>query len=118
MFLPARQLQSAFIPDLVRRCSEFLLSLLPRALWHRKCFVGPVAFAAAAIAQPPLNENEDIDMLKWALIFAVISLIAGVLGFTGIAAGAAGIAKILFFIFLVIFVIFLVLAIFAGKKLL
>ena len=27
-------------------------------------------------------------MLKWALIFAVISLIAGVLGFTGVAAGA------------------------------
>jgi uncharacterized membrane protein YtjA (UPF0391 family) len=49
-------------------------------------------------------------MLKWALIFAVVSLIAGVLGFTGIAAGAAGIAKTLFFVFLVIFLVLLVLA--------
>ena len=37
-------------------------------------------------------------MLKWAIIFAVISLVAGVFGFTGVAAGAAGIAKVLFFI--------------------
>lgn len=36
-------------------------------------------------------------MLKWALVFLLISLVAGVLGFTGIAAGAAAIAKILFF---------------------
>jgi len=49
-------------------------------------------------------------MLKWALIFAVISLIAGVLGFGGIAAGAAGIAKLLFFVFLAVCVLFLVLA--------
>ena len=33
-------------------------------------------------------------MLKWAIIFAIISLVAGVFGFTGVAAGAAGIAKI------------------------
>jgi uncharacterized membrane protein YtjA (UPF0391 family) len=35
-------------------------------------------------------------MLKWALIFFIISIVAGALGFTGIARGAAGIAKILF----------------------
>ena len=29
-------------------------------------------------------------MLKWAIIFAVIAIIAGLFGFTGIAAGAAG----------------------------
>jgi uncharacterized membrane protein YtjA (UPF0391 family) len=40
-------------------------------------------------------------MLKWALFFAVISLVAGIFGFTGIALGAAAIAKVLFFIFLV-----------------
>jgi uncharacterized membrane protein YtjA (UPF0391 family) len=60
-------------------------------------------------------QNEECAMLKWAIIFAIISIIAGVLGFTGIAAGAASIAKILFFIFVAIFVIFLVLAIIAGK---
>ena len=49
-------------------------------------------------------------MLKWAIIFAIISLVAGVLGFTGVASGAAGIAKILFYIFIVVAVIFVVLA--------
>lgn len=41
-------------------------------------------------------------MLKWALIFAVVSLIAGALGFSGIAAGAAAAAQLLFFVFLVL----------------
>ncbi len=49
-------------------------------------------------------------MLKYAIIFALISLIAGALGFGGIAAGSAGIAKILFGLFLVLAVIFIVLA--------
>jgi len=49
-------------------------------------------------------------MLKWAIIFLVISLIAGAFGFTGIARGAATISKILFVLFLILFLIFLVLA--------
>ena len=53
-------------------------------------------------------------MLKYAIIFAIVSLIAGALGFTGVAAGAAGIAKILFFIFLAIAVLFVILAVLAG----
>jgi uncharacterized membrane protein YtjA (UPF0391 family) len=52
-------------------------------------------------------------MLKWAIIFLVISLIAGALGFSGVARGAATIAKVLFGIFLILFVIFLLLAFFA-----
>ncbi len=48
-------------------------------------------------------------MLKWALVFFVVSLIAGVFGFTGIAAGAAAIAKVLFYIAVALFLIFLVL---------
>jgi uncharacterized membrane protein YtjA (UPF0391 family) len=48
------------------------------------------------------------SMLRWALIFFVVALIAAVFGFLGIAAAAAGIAKILFFIFLVLFLISLV----------
>jgi uncharacterized membrane protein YtjA (UPF0391 family) len=54
-------------------------------------------------------------MLKWALIFFVISLIAGGLGFTNVAAAAGGVARILFFVFLVIFLIFLVLGLVAGE---
>lgn len=49
--------------------------------------------------------EQELDMLKWALMFALISLVAGVLGFSGIAAGAAGIAKVLFVLFLIAFVV-------------
>ena len=42
-------------------------------------------------------------MLKWAVIFLIIALVAAVFGFTDIAAASAGIAKILFGIFLVLF---------------
>ena len=52
----------------------------------------------------------EAKMLKYAIIFAIISLIAGALGFGGVAAGAAGIAKILFGLFLILAVIFVVLA--------
>ena len=54
-------------------------------------------------------------MLKWALIFFVISLLAGVFGFTGIASGAAAIAKILFYIAVALFLLFLVLGLIALK---
>jgi uncharacterized membrane protein YtjA (UPF0391 family) len=56
-------------------------------------------------------------MLKWALIFLVISLVAGALGFTGVARGAGTIAKVLFGVFLAIFVILLILALLAGEAL-
>ena len=54
-------------------------------------------------------------MLKWALIFLVISLVAGALGFTGVASGAKTIAKILFGLFLVLFIILMLLAWSAGE---
>lgn len=49
-------------------------------------------------------------MLKYAIIFAIVSLIAAAMGFGGIAAGSAGIAKILFGLFLILAVVFVVLA--------
>jgi uncharacterized membrane protein YtjA (UPF0391 family) len=42
------------------------------------------------------------QMLRWALVFLVVALIAGGLGFGGVAGASAGIAQILFFIFLVL----------------
>ena len=54
-------------------------------------------------------------MLKWALIFFVISVIAGLLGFTGVSAATAGIAKILFGIFLVIAIIWVIVAFAVGQ---
>jgi uncharacterized membrane protein YtjA (UPF0391 family) len=50
-----------------------------------------------------------VTLLKWALVFLVISIIAGLLGFTGISAASADIARILFYIFVVIFLILLIL---------
>ncbi|HET9395831.1 MAG TPA: DUF1328 domain-containing protein [Nitrospiraceae bacterium] len=54
-------------------------------------------------------------MLKWALIFFLISVVAGFLGFTNIAAGARTISKWLFFIAIAVFAVFLVLALIAGE---
>ena len=51
-------------------------------------------------------------MLRWALIFLVIAIIAAIFGFGNIAAGATSIARILFFIFLVLFLIMLI----RGRK--
>ena len=44
-------------------------------------------------------------MLRWALIFLVVALIAAVLGFGGIAGSAAGIAKIIFGVFVILLII-------------
>lgn len=44
-------------------------------------------------------------MLRYAVIFFIIALIAALFGFGGIAAGATEIAKILFFVFIIIAVV-------------
>lgn len=54
-------------------------------------------------------------MLKWALIFLVVSLVAGAFGFTGIAAGARTIAKVLFALFFLGFVVLVLLAWSVGE---
>jgi uncharacterized membrane protein YtjA (UPF0391 family) len=54
-------------------------------------------------------------MLKWALIFLVVSLVAGALGFTGVASGARTIAKVLFGFFLLAFIVLVLLAWGAGQ---
>jgi len=47
-------------------------------------------------------------MLRYAIIFFIVAIVAALFGFGGIAAGATEIAKILFFVFLVLFVVSLV----------
>lgn len=44
-------------------------------------------------------------MLKWAVIFLIIAIVAGLFGFGNVAGASVGIAKVLFFIFLVLFII-------------
>ena len=55
-------------------------------------------------------------MLRWAIIFAIISVVAAVFGFGGVSEAAGGIAKVLFFVFLVLCLIFAALAVFAVKR--
>ncbi len=54
-------------------------------------------------------------MLKWALIFFIVSLIAGYFGFYRTSAATGTIARILFGIFLVIAVIWVIVAIAIGQ---
>ena len=44
-------------------------------------------------------------MLRWAVIFLVLGLVAALFGFTSIAGAAIGIAKILFYVFLALFLV-------------
>ena len=53
-------------------------------------------------------------MLRYALIFLVVALIAGLLGFGGIAGASVGIAKLLFWIFIVLFVVGLIMHLVRG----
>ncbi|WP_306016614.1 DUF1328 family protein [Oceanicaulis sp. MMSF_3324] len=54
-------------------------------------------------------------MLRLALGFFVVALIAALFGFGGIAAGAASIAQVLFFVFLVLFVVSLLFGALRGR---
>ncbi len=55
-------------------------------------------------------------MLRWAVIFLIIALVAAVFGFTDIAAASAGIAKVLFGLFLILFLGALVLGMVAARR--
>jgi uncharacterized membrane protein YtjA (UPF0391 family) len=56
-------------------------------------------------------------MLRLALFFLVVSLVAALFGFSGISAATAGIAKLLFFIFIVICLAFLIIGLAVGSSL-
>lgn len=56
-------------------------------------------------------------MLKWAVIFLIIAIIAGIFGFTDVQAASATIAQWLFGIFLVLFVGAVVIGLTIGRRL-
>ena len=64
------------------------------------------------------HTGDRTEMLKLALFFLVISLIAALFGFTGIATAAAGIAKFLFFLFLAVCLILFIAGMSLGRKVL
>jgi uncharacterized membrane protein YtjA (UPF0391 family) len=55
-------------------------------------------------------------MIKWALIFLAIGIVAAILGFTGIAGASFAIAKILAFLAIAIFIVLLALGLTIFKK--
>jgi uncharacterized membrane protein YtjA (UPF0391 family) len=55
------------------------------------------------------REDRTMTILKWALIFFLVSVVAGILGFTGLSAASADIARFLFYVFVVIFLVLLIL---------
>ena len=59
---------------------------------------------------------ENRIMLRAALIFFIIAIVAAVFGFTQIAAGAAAIAQVFFYIFVVLFVIALLAGLLTGRR--
>jgi len=56
-------------------------------------------------------------MLKWALIFLIIAVIAGIFGFTDVETASATIAQWLFGIFLVLSLSALIIGLTLGAKL-
>jgi len=73
----------------------------------------PILSACGYFSAP---REAAMTLLKWALIFFVISIIAAIFGFGGISAAAADIARVLFFIFVVIFVVLLVLGLVLSRR--
>jgi len=56
-------------------------------------------------------------MLKWAVVFLLIAIVAGIFGFTGVEQASATIAQWLFGIFLVLFVGAIAIGLAIGSKL-
>jgi uncharacterized membrane protein YtjA (UPF0391 family) len=79
--------------DAGRRATRFELGAI---LASDGCLIG--VGPASGLGE---NKHRRDRMLKLALFFFIVSIIAGVFGFTGISAAAAGIAKVLFFIFII-----------------
>ena len=55
-------------------------------------------------------------MLRWAVSFLMVALVAGVLAFSGVAAEAADIARLLFYLFLVLALLTLFFSVATGSR--
>jgi uncharacterized membrane protein YtjA (UPF0391 family) len=55
-------------------------------------------------------------MLRWAVIFLVVALVAAFFGFGGIAGTAASMAVILFWIFLAVTVVLFLVSLLGGSR--
>jgi uncharacterized membrane protein YtjA (UPF0391 family) len=64
--------------------------------------------AIATVGRPTAGALA-MTILRWALLFFLVSIVAGLLGFTGISEASADIARFLFYVFVVIFLVLLIL---------
>ena len=110
------QTQKVGIREFRERLATFLEASGPVAITRHGETVGYYIPArpskdAAHVAALRTAAVKEIAMtiLKWALIFLLISIVAGVLGFTGISAASADVARFLFYVFVVIFLVLLIL---------
>jgi len=55
-------------------------------------------------------------MIRWAVLFLILAVIAGFFGYSGLAAVSIEAARIIFGFFLVLFIIAMVIQAFRGKK--
>ena len=78
---------------------------------------GPAPGTSAAAKVIVGRPSEEPAMLKWAVIFLIIAIVAGIFGFTGVEQASATIAQWLFGIFLVLFLGALVIGLAIGSKL-
>jgi uncharacterized membrane protein YtjA (UPF0391 family) len=58
------------------------------------------------------SDDREVLMLRWAITFAIIAIIAAGLGFSGVAGMSSDLAKLFALVFLVLFVVSLV----AGRR--
>ena len=63
----------------------------------------------AVVGKRKVKRSGPMTILKWALIFFLVSIVAGILGFTGVSAASADVARFLFYVFVVIFLVLLIL---------
>jgi uncharacterized membrane protein YtjA (UPF0391 family) len=60
------------------------------------------------VALVRLLEEGELTMLRWALVFLLVGLLAGVFGFYWLEGPAMWFARVLFFVFLVLLIVSLV----------
>jgi uncharacterized membrane protein YtjA (UPF0391 family) len=83
----------------------------PPVAWNQfHCSKLDQRFSQGSLFRRPAGwEHRAMTILKWALIFFLVSVVAGILGFTGLSAASADIARFLFYVFVVIFLVLLIL---------
>lgn len=85
-----------------------LLGALGDSYAQREFGPTPDATAAKALTR----HVPEAVMLRWALLFLIVALVAGALSLGAVAGTAAWIAKVLFVVFIVLFLVSLV----AGRR--